>query len=235
MQSKTAVVTGGLGGIGQAIVRVLAARGDRVIVFDCLPSTDPRVQALEAQGVPYVSVDLASVESIKNGFAQVPTLDILINNAGITRDMLALRMSEQEWDAVLNVNLKGAFFCAQQALKRMIKNKKSYIVSISSIVGIHGNPGQINYAASKAGLIAMTKTLAAEYASRNVMVNAVAPGFIDTSMTSKLSDDIKQKALSLIPLQRFGSPDDVAQAVAFLSSGSADYITGQVIEITGGM
>ena len=158
-----------------------------------------------------------------------------MNNAGVTRDTLAIRMNESDWDAVLDVNLKGTFFCSQQALKRMIKQPKSYIINISSIVGIHGNAGQANYAASKAGIIALTKTLAQEYASRNVLVNAIAPGFIQTSMTDKLPESAKQMALDHIALKRFGQPDDVANLIDFLTSERADYITGQTIELTGGM
>ncbi len=234
---KVALVTGGLGGIGHAIVEVLAQRGDHVIIFDCVAPDDPRVVRCRERGITYVTVDLASVASIKQGFAQlaIPSLDILVNNAGITHDMLALRMSEAAWDAVLDVNLKGAFFCAQQALLRMIKQPKSYLINISSIVGRTGNPGQAAYAASKTGLAALTKTLALEYARRNVIVNAIAPGFIDTAMTQKLPEDIKQRILDRIPLKRYGSPYDIAHLVAFLTSGCADYIVGQVIEVTGGM
>jgi 3-oxoacyl-[acyl-carrier protein] reductase len=235
--SKVALITGGLGGIGRAIVDVLHARGDHVIIFDCVDPDHERVQSYRQRGITYVPVDLANLASIKQGFAHltVPKLDILVNNAGVTKDMLALRMTEAAWDTVLDVNLKGAFFCAQQALARMIKQPKSYIINISSIVGRTGNPGQAAYAASKAGLMALTKTLALEYASRNVLVNAVAPGFIDTAMTRVLADEIKQQILTHIPLKRYGTPEDVAHLVAFLTSGYADYIVGQVIEVTGGM
>jgi 3-oxoacyl-[acyl-carrier protein] reductase len=198
------------------------------------------------QNIVYIQVDVASVTSIKEGFEhlqQVLTecgevcggLDLLVNNAGITRDNLALRLSEEDWDRVLDINLKGAFFCSQQALKLFVKKPISYLINISSIVGRTGNPGQANYAASKAGLIALTKTLALEYASRNVLVNAIAPGFIDTAMTQKLPDTLKQKILAQIPLGRFAGPSDIASIVSFLSSGQADYITGQVIEVTGGL
>lgn len=236
MHQKNSLVTGGLRGIGRSIVDTLVARGDHVFVFDCMPPTDDAAQELSSLGVVYIQVDVSSVDSIKNGFAELPSsLDILVNNAGITRDNLALRMTEQDWDKVVDVNLKGTFFCAQHALKRMIKQQKSYIINISSIVGRVGNPGQANYAASKAGIIALTKTLALEYASRNILVNAIAPGFIQTPMTDQLPESIKQKTLEHIPLKRFGSPSDIANLVAFLSSGNADYITGQVIDVTGGM
>lgn len=241
---QTALITGGLGGIGRAIVNVLHARGDRVIVFDYLPATHEHAREIAAHGAYYIQVDIGSTASIKQGFDALDlylsslsahNLDLLVNNAGITRDALALRLTEVDWDAVIDVNLKGAFFCAQNALKRMIKQPVGRIVNISSIVGRTGNPGQVNYAASKAGIVAMTKTLAAEYARRNILVNAIAPGFIQTAMTDALPDAIKQAALEHIPLRRFGTPVDVANIVAFLSSGSADYITGQVIEVTGGM
>ena len=240
----TSLVTGGARGIGRAIALRLYKRGDRVIVFDCLHDTDHDVQTLRDLGITYISVDVSSSVSIKQAFEcseliDSQSIDLLVNNAGITRDNLAIRMSEADWDLVLDVNLKGAFLCAQQVLKKMIKQhheySNGYIINISSIVGLVGNPGQVNYAASKAGLIAMTKTLAQEYGSRSILVNAIAPGFIQTPMTDKLPDTVKQKTLERIPLKRFGTVDDIAHAVAFLSSGQADYITGQVIEITGGM
>jgi 3-oxoacyl-[acyl-carrier protein] reductase len=159
----------------------------------------------------------------------------LINNAGVTRDGLALRMSETDWNMPFDVNVKGAFLCSQQALKRMIKLPISYIINMSSIVGLYGNPGQANYAASKAALIGLTKSLAQEYAARNVLVNAIAPGFIQTAMTDALPEAIKQKALDHIPLKRFGQPADVANLVAFLTSGQADYLTSQLFVVSGGM
>lgn len=253
------LVTGGAQGIGLAIAKTLFARGDNVFVFDYISPDDERAQAIKSQGISYIQVDVSSVDSIKNGFEKLfysplalrdrdsdrlegsprrgdgPSLDILVNNAGITRDALALRLSEQDWDAVLQVNLKGSFFCAQQALKRMIKQEKSYIINMASVVGLHGNPGQINYAASKAGVIAMTKTLAKEYAARNVLVNAIAPGFIQTKMTEKISEKFQTQILDKIPLKRFGQPQDVANLVSFLTSGNADYLTGQVICLDGGM
>jgi 3-oxoacyl-[acyl-carrier protein] reductase len=245
------LVTGGAQGIGRAIVDTLQARGDTVFVFDYLKLVDERVQALTAQGVQYINIDVRSFEQIKHGFnelflrlsSQVHThLNLVVNNAGVTRDNLAIRLTEDQWDTALEINLKGAFFCAQQALIRMIKQPelsdretRGYIINISSIVGQTGNPGQVNYAASKAGLIAVTKTLAQEYGKRGILVNAIAPGFIQTSMTEKLSDAIKQAALERTALKRLGRADDIAQAVAYLSSGNADYITGAVIDITGGM
>jgi len=249
MSMKNVLVTGGLQGIGRAIVDHLTSRGDKLFIFDCAPLQDNRVMELQRSGISYIQVDVSSVASIKAGFDHLykqldeqcanktgsGTLDVLVNNAGVTRDALALRMSETDWDTVLDVNLKGSFFCAQQALKRMVKQSQSYIINISSIVGQTGNAGQTNYASSKAGLSALTKSLAQEYASRNILVNALAPGFIQTSMTDRLSSDIKQEILQKIPLKRFGSSDDIARCVAFLTSGDADYITGQVIAINGGM
>lgn len=241
---KNILVTGGLQGIGRAIVDHLQKQGNNLFVFDRLPDDDVNVVTLRQQGITYIQTDIASTASIKNGFEKLyaqldqqalSTFDVLINNAGVTRDGLALRMSENDWDQVLDINLKGAFFCAQNALKRMIKQPKSYLINIASVVAQTGNPGQANYVASKAGLVGLTKSLAAEYASRNVLVNAIAPGFIQTSMTDKLSDEIKEKILERIPLNRFGSVDDIASCISFLISGKADYITGQVIHINGGM
>lgn len=238
------LVTGGVHGIGLAIVKKLLQRGDSVFVFDCLSADDQVVKGLKKLNIQYFQVDVSSVDSIKNGFDQLfkeidilehKNLDLLVNNAGVARDVLAIRMSELDWDMVVDVNLKGTFFCSQQALKRMIRQSKSYIINISSIVGICGNSGQANYASSKAGVIALTKTLAQEYASRNIMINAIAPGFIKTKMTDNLSDLFKQAALDRIALKRFGDPNDIAEFIEFLTSGRADYLTGQVIELTGGM
>lgn len=229
------LVTGGVQGIGRGIVQELKDRGDNVYVFDICEEDDPRVQDLKKLDVFYIKTDISFVESIINGFKQISKLDLLVNNAGMTSDNIALRMSEKNWDSVLDVNLKGAFFCAQQAIKIMMRQKKGYIVNISSIVGQNGNAGQANYAASKAGLISLTKSLAQEYGSRNILINAIAPGFIKTEMTKKLPEKIQDSILQRISLKRFGDPQDVAKLVAFLSSGNADYITGSVINLNGGM
>lgn len=234
---RNAIVTGGLGGIGCAIAQALRSRGDHVIIFDCIDAGAPAASYMRDQGFVYQQVDVSCPQSVAAAFTAIGSgrIDILVNNAGITCDTIALRMSAEAWDRVLDVNLKGAFLCSQQALKRMIKQSKSYIINVSSIVGRIGNVGQANYVASKAGLIGLTKALALEYASRHVLVNAVAPGFIDTPMTQNLPDEQKQYILQRIPLNRFGTTDDIAAVVAFLSSGNADYMTGQVLEIAGGL
>ena len=240
------LVTGGAQGIGRAIVELLHARKDIVYVFDKIPSSDPSVITLVEKGIWYATVDVSSAVSVKEGYGHLfahqkahgiatPTLDLLVNNAGITCDGLALRMSERDWDAVLDVNAKGAFLCAQQALAVMIRQQKSYIINLSSVVGLFGNAGQVNYAASKAAVIGLTKSLAQEYAKRNVLVNAIAPGLIRTAMTDNMSDSVKLNALGRIPLGRFGNVQDIAHLVDFLSSGNADYITGQVLSVNGGM
>jgi 3-oxoacyl-[acyl-carrier protein] reductase len=237
------LVTGGVQGIGLSIVKNLIARGDRVFVFDYIAQDDPRVLSLLENKITYIQVDVSSVDSIKQGFQTLfqildstnSNLDILVNNAGITRDGLAIRMSEQDWDSVLDVNLKGTFFCCQQAIKKMMRQQKSYIVNISSIVGVNGNSGQANYAASKAGIISLTKSLAQEYGSRDILINAIAPGFIQTEMTLRLQDDVKQAILNRISLKKFGTPEDVANLVVFLTGGSADYITGALIDLNGGL
>jgi 3-oxoacyl-[acyl-carrier protein] reductase len=244
MKQLNSLVTGGLQGIGFSIAKKLLDRGDNVFVFDIVSGNDERVLQMRELGIEYLQCDVSSVEAIKKSFFDLykilescgsKSLDLLVNNAGVARDNLALRMSEVDWDFVLDVNLKGTFFCCQQALSRMIRLQKSYVINISSIVGKTGNPGQSNYAASKAGIIALTKSLAQEYAKRNVLVNAIAPGFIKTPMTDNLPDEIKNKAAEHIPLGRFGHGDDVANLVLFLSSGDADYITGQVFDLNGGM
>ena len=189
----------------------------------------------EIPGSTWVEIDLASPDSIKAAFAKAGKIDILINNAAITKDGLALRMKKDDWDAVIATNLTGAFLAIQQVLHGMMKERWGRIINISSVVGEAGNPGQSNYVASKAGLIGLTKSLAQEMASRNITVNAVAPGFIDTDMTAVLSPELKENMLGHIPLKRFGKPEDVAAAVKFLASEEASYITGHVLDVNGGM
>jgi 3-oxoacyl-[acyl-carrier protein] reductase len=186
-------------------------------------------------GSTWVTLDMASQESIKTAFAKAGPVDILVNNAAVTKDGLALRMKKDDWDAVLATNLTGAFLAIQQVMQAMMKERWGRIINISSIVGETGNPGQANYVASKAGLIGLTKSLAQEIASRNITVNAIAPGFIDTDMTAALPDQLKENMLAHIPLKRFGKPEDVAAAVKFLASEEAGYITGAVLNVNGGM
>ena len=241
--SRNVLVTGGVQGIGRSIVETLQQRGDQLFVFDCVVADDTRVQELTNNGVTYHRVDIASVSAIQQAFVQLPEqLHVLVNNAGIARDNLAVRLQEADWDSVLEVNLKGAFFCAQQAIKKMMRQQplpesitRGYIINIASVVAHVGNPGQVNYVASKAGLIGVTKTLAREYAGRNVLVNAVAPGFIQTDMIETLPKEYLDNIIDSIPMVRLGMPDDVSRAVMFLASDDASYITGQVLSIDGGL
>ena len=234
MTTRTALITGASRGIGLACAQALASTGTRVI----LAARDAaKLEAASAAipGSSWVTLDLSSQESIKAAFAQAGPVDILVNNAAVTKDGLALRMKKDDWDAVLSTNLTGAFLAIQQVMQGMMKERWGRIINISSIVGETGNPGQANYVASKAGLIGLTKSLAQEIASRNITVNAIAPGFIDTDMTAVLSDQLKQNMLAHIPLKRFGKPEDIAAAVKFLASEEAGYITGAVLNVNGGM
>ncbi len=234
MPNRTAFVTGASRGIGLACAHALASAGARVI----LAARDAaKLEAASAAipGSTWVTLDMSSQESIKAAFAKAGPVDILVNNAAVTKDGLALRMKKDDWDAVLATNLTGAFLAIQQVMQGMMKERWGRIINISSIVGETGNPGQANYVASKAGLIGLTKSLAQEIASRNITVNAIAPGFIDTDMTAALSDQLKENMLAHIPLKRFGKPEDVAAAVKFLASEEAGYITGAVLNVNGGM
>jgi len=234
MPNRTAFVTGASRGIGLACAQALASTGARVI----LAARDAaKLEAASAAipGSTWVTLDMSSQESIKAASAKAGPVDILVNNAAVTKDGLALRMKKDDWDAVLATNLTGAFLAIQQVMQGMMKERWGRIINISSIVGETGNPGQANYVASKAGLIGLTKSLAQEIASRNITVNAIAPGFIDTDMTAGLSDQLKQNMLAHIPLKRFGKPEDVAAAVKFLASEEAGYITGAVLNVNGGM
>src|SRR5438477_7100277 len=232
--NRTAFVTGASRGIGRACAQALSDAGARVILA-ARDAAKLEEAAMQMSRATCVAMDLASPESIKEAFAKAGKIDILVNNAGITKDGLAMRMKKEDWDAVLATNLTGAFLAIQQVLPSMLKERWGRIINISSIVGETGNPGQSNYVASKAGLIGLTKSLAQEIASRNITVNAIAPGFIDTDMTAALSDQLKQNMLAHIPLKRFGKPEDVAAAVKFLASEEAGYITGAVLNVNGGM
>jgi 3-oxoacyl-[acyl-carrier protein] reductase len=234
MTNRTALITGASRGIGLACAKALAAAGAKVI----LAARDAKTLEEASAGIAnstWVKLDLSSPDSIKAAFAEAGRVDILINNAGVTKDGLALRMKKEDWDSVINTNLSGAFFAIQQVLQPMMKERWGRIINISSIVGETGNPGQANYVASKAGLIGLTKSLAQEMASRNITVNAIAPGFIETDMTAGLSEDLKNNMLGHIPLKRFGKPEDIAAAVRFLASEEAGYITGAVLNVNGGM
>ena len=241
MTNRTAFVTGASRGIGRACALELARNGARVVLAarqrEKLEEVATEVRALGTEAI-VVEIDLSSAESIAHAFAaakEFAPIHILVNNAGITRDTLALRMKLDDWESVIRTNLTGSFLCMQQVLQGMMRERWGRIINISSVVAEAGNPGQANYVASKAGLIGLTKSLAQEMASRNITVNAVAPGFIDTDMTSVLSDELKAGILGKIPLKRLGSPEDIAAAVTFLASEGAGYITGHVLDVNGGM
>lgn len=243
LENKIALVTGAARGIGREIAKTLSGYGATVIInySGSKEAAEELVDLLIKEGkTAYlyqcdVSDFEASKEMINSIVKQYGRIDILVNNAGITKDNLSMMMTEKEFDDVININLKGTFNCMKHVSRIMLKQRGGKIVNISSVVGVKGNPGQINYSASKAGVIGMTKTLARELGSRGVNVNAVAPGYIETNMTGELSEDLKTKVLEQIPLGVFGSTTDVAETVAFLSSDKARYITGQVIQVDGGL
>ena len=242
LKGQTAVVTGGARGIGKEISLVLAREGANIVIADLIAEqseeTAEEIKKLDCKAlIQKVDVSKAAdVENmVQNTINEFKTLDILINNAGVTRDTLMVRMKEEDWDFVLKVNLTGTFNCSKAAAKYMMKQKKGRIVNIASIVGVMGNAGQANYSASKAGIIGLTKTSARELASRNITVNAVAPGFIDTEMTRSLNENIKQQLKEQIPVGKLGRPEDIANCIKFLVSDDASYITGQVIHVNGGM
>ncbi len=241
-KDRVCLVTGGARGIGREIALAFAKNGADIALCDvnqeALDVTSKEIEALGRKAATFVVdvTNLSQVEDMVNKtLDKFQKIDILVNNAGITRDALIVRMSEQEFDSVIAVNLKGTFNCTKACSKVMMKQRYGKIVSIASIIGIMGNAGQANYAASKAGIIGITKSVAKELASRNVNVNAIAPGFIETDMTAKLPENVKAQMLSLIPLNRFGKANDVAELAMFLASEASSYITGQVIKIDGGM
>ena len=242
LNGKTAIVTGASRGIGAAIAHRLCEVGANVVL--CSRSTESVSQTanvLKDNG--YIAHAMAAdiskkkdVEAlIEETIAQFSKIDILVNNAGITRDMLLMRLKDEDWDAVLQTNLTGTMYCTRAVLRPMIRQKSGRIINISSVIGLMGNPGQASYAAAKAGIIGLTKTTAKEVGTRGITVNAIAPGFITTDMTAKIPKELQNKLLELIPLRNFGTPDDVADAVCFLASDAARYITGQTLQVDGGM
>ena len=239
LAGKVALVTGAAQGIGLAIARTLAGCGASVVLAD-VDADKAQEAAKSVTGRALgLAMNVARGDEVAAGIARVMTecgrLDVLVNNAGITRDGLLIRMKEEDWDRVIEVNLKGTFHCTKAALGVMIKQRSGRIISIASIVGVMGNSGQANYAASKAAILGFTKSVAREYANRGVTANAVAPGFIKTAMTGQLSEDVQARMREQIPLGRLGTPEDVAEAVAFLASDAAAYVSGQVIHVNGGM
>jgi len=238
-ENKVVMVTGGAAGIGRVTAENFAKEGARVAICDVNPETGKAAVKVLGPAASFEQVDVSNSTAVsswvKAVFSKYGQIDVLVNNAGITRDGLIMRMKEEDWDAVINVNLKSAFNCIKAVSTIMVKQRSGRIINLASVVGVMGNPGQANYVASKAGMIGLTKTVAKELGSRGITVNAVAPGFIETEMTAVLSDKAKEAMLNMIPLQRAGTPQDVADAITFLASDSAGYITGQVIHVTGGM
>jgi len=242
-ENKVALVTGSARGIGRAIAETLASRGASLVIADLrtelAAATAQEIAASTGQRTLAVAVDVVDSNSVKTMvdrvLAEFGRIDILVNNAGITRDNLIMRMDEADWDLVLDINLKGAFNCSKAVVRTMMKQRYGRIVNIASVAGLAGNAGQANYAASKAGLVGLTKSLARELGSRQITVNAVAPGFIPTDLTKDLPEELKEASLKMTPLGRWGSTQDIASAVAFLASDEAAYITGHVLSVDGGM
>jgi 3-oxoacyl-[acyl-carrier protein] reductase len=239
LADKVAIITGGARGIGRAIAEAFVANGAKVVIWDVLQEELAKTTGELGSSTMGQTVDITNSEQVKTAVSQVVekfgTVHILVNNAGITRDNLLMRMRDEEWDLVLNINLKGMFVCCREVFRPMAKNQWGRIINISSVVGIMGNPGQVNYASSKAGVIGLSKSLAKELASRKITVNVIAPGFIETPMTANLTPELRQAYLNRIPLNRMGTPQDIANLALFIASPQADYITGEVIAVDGGM
>ncbi|MDE0086486.1 MAG: 3-oxoacyl-[acyl-carrier-protein] reductase [Candidatus Poribacteria bacterium] len=242
LNGKTAIVTGASRGIGAAIAHRLCEVGANVVI--CSRSTETiseTATTLKDKGysIHAMAADISKKEDVEalveKTIEQFSQIDILVNNAGITRDMLLMRLKDEDWDAVLQTNLTGTMYCTRAVLRPMIRQKSGNIINISSVIGLMGNAGQASYAAAKAGIIGLTKTTAKEVGTRGITVNAIAPGFITTDMTAQIPEEFQEKALELIPLQNFGAPEDVADAVCFLVSDAARYITGQTLQVDGGM
>jgi 3-oxoacyl-[acyl-carrier protein] reductase len=243
LKGKTAVVTGSGRGLGKSIALKLAQMGANIVLNDLegSDSIDAAAEEFKAAGYNVIVTkgDVRNAEDVekmvKAAVEAFGRIDILVNNAGITRDMLMVKMAEKDWDDVLDINLKGAFLCTKAVARIMMKQRSGKIINVASVAGVMGNPGQANYSASKAGLIGLTKSTAKELASRNITCNAVAPGLIQSKMTEVLPEKVKEAYLKNIPLNRFGTPEDVANVIGFLASDSSDYVTGQVIHIDGGL
>jgi len=240
--NKTAVVTGASRGIGKAISKGLFNKGSKLALIS--RNKEDLIKAKteirnDSEDIRIYPCDISNFEDVQNTFKKIladfESIDILVNNAGLNRDNLVLRLKEQDWDMVMDVNLKGCFNTVKAVTKLMVRNKSGKIINISSVIGQIGNAGQVNYSASKAGILGLTKSLAKELGSRNITVNAIAPGYIETDMTDNLSKDVKNKLYQYIPLNRFGTTDDITNLVLFLSSEKASYITGQVMNVDGGM
>lgn len=242
LQGKTAVITGAGQGIGKSIALTFAKNGAKIVVSDVVAANAEQVVSeIEAMGGQALAVicdvrDSAQCDAlIDKAVEKFGALDILVNNAGVTKDGLMMRMKEEDFDFVIAINLKGVFNCSKSVIRPMMKQRSGRIINISSVVGLMGNAGQVNYSASKAGVIGMTKTMAKEFGSRGINVNAICPGFIQTAMTDKLSDDAKKQLVQFIPFQKLGQADDVANAALFLASDLASYITGETLRVDGGM
>ncbi|MCE5293259.1 MAG: 3-oxoacyl-[acyl-carrier-protein] reductase [Chlamydiales bacterium] len=239
LENQVAFVTGATAGIGKAIAETFAKAGAHVIA---LGTNIERGQALEKEGngnITFMQVDVSNKEqvekAIEDTLAKFQKIDVLVNNAGITRDGLLMRMSDEDWEKVIDVNMTSCFYTCRACMRSFMKAKRGKVINVSSVVGLMGNAGQTNYAASKGALISFSKSLAKEVASRNITVNCIAPGYIDTSMTEKIPEAKRQEAISHIPLARMGKPEDIAEACLFLASSAADYITGQVLVVDGGL